>query len=228
VRILLVEDDEKVASFVIKGFREAGIQIEHVQSAEEAYGLALFDSFEAIVLDIMLPGMDGLTLLERLRGGGCKTPILILSAKHSVDDRITGLHKGGDDYLTKPFSFSELLARIQALVRRAEGLTQSPSHLQVGDLRLDLLAREAFRGDTRIPLQTKEFELLEFLMRRRGMVVSKTMIIENVWNYSFDPQTNIVEVRMSRLRDKVDKPFTKKLIHTIRGAGYVLRSETES
>jgi two-component system OmpR family response regulator len=228
MKVLLVEDDEKVASFVVKGFREALIATVHVTTAEEAHDWLQSSSFDVLVLDLMLPGMDGLTFLEKLRSEGVTTPILILSAKQSVDDRVTGLRKGGDDYLTKPFSFSELLARVHAISRRSKGTLPEEHLLMEGDLRLDLFSREAFRGSVKIPLQTKEFELLEYLMRRKGRVVSKTMIIENVWKYSFDPQTNIVEVRMSRLRDKVDKPFATKLIHTIRGAGYRLRAEEPS
>lgn len=227
MRLLLVEDDSKVAAFIVKGLAESSIRAIHVRNAEEAYELTGIEPFDVIVLDIMLPGMDGLALLEKFRSSGIQTPVLILSAKHSVDDRVLGLQKGGDDYLTKPFSFSELLARVQALNRRSQGQTAKPSCIQVADLKLDLLSREAWRGDQCIPLQTKEFELLEYLMQRKGMVVSKTMIIENVWNYHFDPQTNIVEVRMSRLREKIDKPFKTKLIHTIRGAGYMLRPEQE-
>jgi len=222
MRILLIEDDKKVADFVIKGLREAGYAVDHADNGEDGFEDGRDGVFDLIIADLMLPGRDGFSLIEGLRRCGVSAPILALSALDSVDDRVRGLRKGADDYLTKPFAFAELLARVQALLRRASG-AREPTALRVADLELDLLSREARRGDQVIPLQTKEFELLEYLMRNAGMVVSKTMIIEHVWNYHFDPGTNIVEARMSRLRDKVDKPFERKLIHTIRGAGYALK-----
>jgi two-component system, OmpR family, response regulator len=227
MRILLVEDDNKVAAFVCKGLKEAGFAVDHVASGDEALDYGMNLSYDLIVLDIMLPGRDGLELLEYWRKRRVPTPVLLLSAKHSVDDRVRGLQLGGDDYLTKPFAFSELLARIQAIRRRASAGFSDPNTLTVGDLELNLHTREARRGTLVIPLQNKEFELLEYLMRNAGMVVSKTMIIEHVWNYNFDPMTNIVEARISKLREKLDKPFVAKLIHTMRGAGYMLRPDNE-
>ena len=222
--VLLVEDDPKQASFIFAGLRHAGYAVDHVATATEALDFGTQNHYDLIIMDVMLPHMDGLTVIERLRASGVKTPILVLSALQSVDDRVKGLQKGGDDYLVKPFAFAELLARLQALTRRRGG-ENSPTSLRVADLELDLLAREARRGGETIPLQTKEFELLEYLMRNIGRVVSKTMIMEHVWNFNFDPQTNVVEVRMSRLRDKVDRPFAQRLIHTIRGAGYVIKEQ---
>lgn len=222
MRLLLIEDDAKVAGFVSKGLHEAGYSVDHADNGIDGLDYGRNPYYDLLIVDIMLPGRDGLSLIEALRKERINTPILVLSAKHSVDDRIMGLHKGGDDYLTKPFAFSELLARVRALLRRAGG--GEATCLEAGDLTLDLLAREARRRERVIPLQTKEFELLEYLMRNAGMVVSKTMIIEHVWNYNFDPATNIVEARISRLREKIDKPFDQKLIHTLRGAGYVLKA----
>ncbi len=190
---------------------------------QEGVNLALSAPYDAAIVDIMLPSLDGLTLIETIRRRKINTPVLILSAKRSVDDRVKGLQRGGDDYLTKPFSFSELLARVQALIRRASS-TSEPTRLVVGDLTMDLLTREITRGDQRIELQLREFSLLEYLMRNSGRVVSKTMILEHVWSYGFDPQTNVVDVLVSRLRSKVDKGFETKLIHTIRGVGYVLKA----
>lgn len=223
MRLLLVEDDAKVAEFITRGLTEEGFAVDHVDNGNDGFTYGQNNFYSALIVDIMLPGLDGLSLVSKLREQGIKTPILVLSAKQSVDDRVAGLRTGSDDYLTKPFAFTELLARIQALVRRSSGLNKEMTKLSVGDLNLNLLTREAERQGEIIPLQNKEFELLEYLMRNHGRVVSKTMIIEHVWNYDFDPQTNVVEVRVSRLRDKIDKGFDKKLIHTIRGAGYIIR-----
>ena len=220
--ILLIEDDPKIASFVLKGLKEAGYTAEHAADGETGLHRALTGSFDAAIIDIMLPGRDGLSVIEELRRQKRNLPVIILSAKRSVDDRIKGLQTGGDDYLTKPFSFSELLARLQALIRRASG-TPEPVALQYEDLSMDLLTREVMRDGRTIDLQPREFALLEYLMRNAGKVVSRTMIMEHVWDYNFDPQTNIVEARICRLREKVDKDFETKLIQTIRGAGYVLR-----
>lgn len=222
MRILLVEDDLKIASFVIKGLKEAGFAVDHAEDGEDGLHLALHESYDAAVIDIMLPKLDGLQLIESLRAQGTHTPVIILSAKRSVDDRVKGLQAGGDDYLTKPFSFSELLARVQGLIRRATR-TAEPSQLKSGDLSMSLLTREVRRGDEQIDLQPREFALLEYLLRNEGRVVSKTMILEHVWDYSFDPQTNVVDVLVCRLRNKVDRDFESKLIHTIRGVGYVLK-----
>lgn len=222
MRILLVEDDVKIASFISKGLKEAGFAVDHAPDGEDGLHLALNEPYDAAIIDIMLPKLDGLTLIETLRQQSINTPVLILSAKRSVDDRVKGLQTGGDDYLTKPFSFSELLARIQALIRRASGVTE-PASLSAGDLSVNLLTREVTRGREKIDLQPREFALLEYLMRNAGKVVSKTMILEHVWNYSFDPQTNVVDVLVSRLRSKMDRDFEPKMIHTIRGVGYVLK-----
>lgn len=226
MRILLIEDDMKIAAFVLKGIREAGFAVDHAADGEDGLHLAIHEPYDAAVIDIMLPKLNGLSIIEELRRRKINTPVIILSAKRSVDDRIKGLQTGGDDYLTKPFSFSELLARIQTLIRRASGVTE-PTSLSVADLSMNLLTREVKKGSRKIDLQPLEFALLEYLMRNAGRVVSKTMIMEHVWNYSFVPMTNVVEARICILREKVDKDSEKKLIHTIRGAGYVLREDTQ-
>jgi len=222
MRILIIEDDEKIASFVTKGLREAGFQPQWAADGETGLHMALEADFEAAVVDIMLPRLDGLSLIEELRRRDVSLPVIILSAKRSVDERVRGLRAGGDDYLTKPFAFSELLARIQALVRRAKG-TPEPNTLLAGDLRTDLLTREVRRGDRRIELQPREFALLVCLARNAGRVLSRTMIMEQVWDYNFDPGTNVVDSRICRLREKIDRGFEASLIHTVRGVGYVLR-----
>ena len=222
MRVLLIEDDLKTASFISKGLKEAGFAVDHVADGESGLQMASVESYDAAIVDIMLPKMDGLTLIETLRQEKINTPVIILSAKRAVDDRVKGLQRGGDDYLTKPFAFSELLARVQGLIRRNSGVLE-PTSLTVSELSMDLLTREVAREGKEIDLQPREFALLEYLMRNQGKVVSKTMIMEHVWNYNFDPQTNVVEARICRLRDKVDKDFGKKLIHTIRGVGYVLK-----
>ena len=224
MRVLIVEDDQKIASFITKGLKEAGYATDHVTSAEEGFSMTAQSPYDAAIVDIMLPQMDGLTLIEKLREAHIRTPVLILSAKRSVGDRILGFQKGGDDYITKPFSFSELLVRIQALIRRAT-MTTSPTTLTVGDLSLNFLTREINRAGMSIKLQPREFSLLEYLMRNPGHVLSKTMIMEHVWDYDFDPQTNVVDVLISRLRTKVDRDFKTKLIHTVRGIGYVLKAD---
>jgi two-component system OmpR family response regulator len=222
VRILLIEDDRTVAEFVQKGLQEAGYSVDHVDNGKDGAIYGSNPYYDLIVADLMLPGMDGFQIIKFLRSQKIQTPILVLSALDTVDDRVRGLRGGADDYLVKPFAFSELLARIQAMLRRVSGSAET-TRLTVGDLSLDLLSREAERAGLAIVLQTKEFELLEYLMRNVGMVVSKTMIIEHVWNYNFDPLTNIVEARISRLREKIDKPYETKLIKTVRGAGYILK-----
>ena len=223
MRILLVEDDEKTASFITKGLEQEGFAVDRAEDGNEGLHLALYENYDAAVVDIMLPKLSGLDLIEKLREKGINLPVIILSAKRSVDDRVKGLQKGGDDYLIKPFSFTELLARIRALIRRTNR-TSEPSSLTAGDLTANLLTREVRRADERIDLPPREFALLEYLMRNAGRVVSKTMILENIWDYSFDPQTDVVEVLVCRLRGKIDKPFNKKLIHTMRGVGYVLKT----
>jgi two-component system OmpR family response regulator len=222
MRILLVEDDPKIASFIIKGLKAAGFAVDHATDGEEGLHLVLTEPYDTAIIDIMLPKRDGLSLIEKMRQEKINTPVMILSAKGSIDDRVRGLQTGSDDYLTKPFAFTELLARVQALIRRASGASE-PTRLVVGDCSMDLITREVTRGSKRIELQPLEFSLLEYLMRNAGRVVSKTMIMEHVWDYHFDPQTNVVEARISRLRDKMDKGFPTKLIHTIRGVGYVLK-----
>jgi two-component system OmpR family response regulator len=224
MRILLVEDDPKIASFIVKGLRAAGYAVDHVPDGEEGLHLALTQPCDTAIIDIMLPKLDGLTLIGRMRAANVGTPVIILSAKGSVDDRVKGLQTGGDDYLTKPFAFSELLARVQALIRRSGGMSE-PTRLNLGDLSINLLTREVTRGGRKIELQPLEFSLLEYLMRSAGRVVSKTMIMEHVWDYNFDPQTNVVEARISRLRDKINRGFEKKLIQTVRGVGYVLKED---
>ena len=220
MRILVVEDDKKIASFVVNGLKQSGYGVDHCADGEDALILAETTAYDAAVVDLMLPKLDGLSLVQRLRNKGVRVPILILSAKASVDDRVKGLQAGGDDYLTKPFAFSELLARIQALIRRASQPAE-PTKLTVGSLTLDLLTRQVTRGVDTIELQPREFALLEYLMRNAGRTVTKTMILEHVWDYSFDPQTNVVDVLVHRLRAKVDPDKTR--LHTIRGVGYVLR-----
>lgn len=222
MRILLVEDDLKIASFIVKGLRATGYAVDHATDGEEGLHLALTQPYDTAIIDIMLPKLDGLSLIEKIRKEEIRTPVIILSAKGSIDDRVKGLQTGGDDYLTKPFAFSELLARVQALIRRASGLAE-PTRLTIGDLSMNLLTREVARGGRKIELKPIEFSLLEYLIRSAGRVVSKTMIMEHVWNYNFDPQTNVVEARICRLRDKIDRDFDKKLIHTVRGVGYVLK-----
>ncbi|MGQ9647806.1 MAG: winged helix-turn-helix domain-containing protein [Thermodesulfobacteriota bacterium] len=222
MRILVVEDDVKISSFIINGLKQAGFAVDHVGDGEEGLYLALNEPYDAAIIDIMLPKRDGLSIIEELRIQKINTPVIILSAKRSVDDRIKGLQTGSDDYLTKPFSFSELLARLQALIRRASGASE-PSRLTAGDLTIDLLRREVMRENRKIDLQPREFALLEYLMRNVDRVVSKTMILEHVWDYHFDPQTDVVDVLVCRLRSKVDRGFEKKMIHTLRGMGYVLK-----
>ncbi|HEX5398742.1 MAG TPA: response regulator transcription factor [Verrucomicrobiae bacterium] len=221
MRILVVEDDEKIASFVVKGLKQNGYAVDHSPDGEQAFALARAVAYDAAVVDLMLPRLDGLKLIEQLRGNGVRMPVLILSARISVDDRVKGLQAGGDDYLTKPFAFSELLARVQALIRRATQ-TSEPTRLAAGNLTLDLLTREVRRGEQPVELQPREFALLEYLMRHRNRVVTKTMILEHIFDFSFDPQTNVVDVLVHRLRSKADPD--KQMIQTLRGVGYVLRS----
>ncbi len=222
MQILLVEDDKKIASFVAKELKQVDFVVDRAGDGQEGLHMALTTSYDAAIIDVMLPKLDGLTLIEELRHRKVETPVLILSAKRTVDDRVKGLQTGSDDYLTKPFAFSELLARLQALIRRGSGYAE-PTRLTCGDLSVDLLKREVIREDLKIDLQPREFTLLEYLMRNAGKIVSGTMILEYIWGYRFDPQTNVVDVLVCRLRNKVDKSFEKKMIHTIRGVGYVLK-----
>ncbi len=225
MRVLVVEDDEKIASFVVNGLKQNSFAVDHASDGETGLDLALTITYDAAVLDLMLPRLDGLSLLRQLRQKKIATPVLILSARASVDDRVLGLQSGGDDYLTKPFAFSELLARVQALIRRAHPAhAHDPGHLAMGDLRMDLFSREVTRAGQKLDLQTREFALLELLLRHAGRPVTKTMILEHIWDFGFDPQTNLVDVLVHRLRAKVDRDFPVKLIHTIRGVGYALHT----
>ena len=224
MRILLVEDDPKIASFIIKGLKAEGFAVDHENNGEDGLHMALTEPYDAAVIDIMLPKIDGLGLIANMRREKRKTPIIILSAKGEVDDRVKGLQIGADDYLTKPFAFSELLARLQALIRRSSDADE-PTKLTVADISMNLITREVVRAGKKIDLQPLEFSLLEYLLRNAGRVVSKTMIMEHVWDYYFDPQTNVVESRIYKLREKIDKEFPTKLIHTVRGVGYVLKED---
>ena len=222
MRVLIVEDDATIAEFVGRGLREAGYTVDVAADGLTGFEMAAAEQYDVAIIDVMLPGLDGLTLIERLRARGVRTPVLILTARRSVDERVAGLHRGGDDYLTKPFAFAELLARVHALIRRTQG-GQEPARLAVADLTLDRLARRVERAGRTIELRPREFAVLELLMRHAGTVVSKTMILAQVWGYSFDPGSNVVDVVVFRLREKIDKGFDRPLLHTVRGAGYVLK-----
>ena len=223
MRVLVIEDDSKIASFVVNGLKQNGFAVDHASDGETGLARAGAVNYDAAVLDIMLPKLDGLSVVRQMRQSKILTPVVILSAKATVDDRVKGLQAGGDDYLTKPFAFSELLARVQALIRRATHIAE-PTKLSGGGLTMDLLTRDVSRDGQKIELQAREFALLELLLRHPGRVVTKTMILEHLWDYSFDPQTNVVDVLVHRMRSKVDRDFPAKLIHTIRGVGYVLKS----
>jgi heavy metal response regulator len=221
MRLLIVEDDATIADFVAKGLAEAGFAVDIAADGAHGLELAASSAYDVAIVDVMLPQIDGLTVIDRMRARGVRTPVLILSARRTVDDRVRGLQAGGDDYLTKPFAFAELLARVQALVRRSTGASE-PTRLTVADLTLDLLTRRAERAGRALDLRPREFALLEYLMRNPGRVLSKTMILSHVWGYNFNPGTNVVDVLVSRLREKIDKDFEPKLLHTVRGVGYVL------
>jgi DNA-binding response OmpR family regulator len=223
MRALVVEDDSAIGEFVARGLREAGFAVDHAVDGEAGLAAAVRQAYDVAVVDLMLPRRDGLSLIEDLRRRSITTPVLILSARRAVDDRVRGLQTGGDDYLTKPFALAELIARVQALVRRATRAPE-PTMLVVADLTLDLLSRRVTRGGTPLELRPREFALLEYLMRHPDQVVSKTMILSRIWEYTFDPQTNVVDVLVSRLREKIDRPFETKRLHTVRGVGYVLRA----
>lgn len=223
MRALIVEDDATISEFLAKGLREAGFAVDQAADGRLGLDLATSNPYDVAVVDVMLPGLDGLALVETLRRKGVRTPVLFLSARHTVDDRVKGLQAGGDDYLVKPFAFAELLARVHALVRRGSGAAE-PTRLRVGDLEMDLLTREARRAGRKIELRPKEWALLEYLMRQAGRVVSKTMVLAHVYDYSFDPGTNVVDVLVHRLRDKMDHGFDTRMLHTVRGMGYVLRA----
>jgi two-component system OmpR family response regulator len=224
MKVLVIEDDREAAAYVVKGLTESGYVVDHAAEGRDGLFMATGGGYDALVVDRMLPGMDGLVLIAALRAAELHTPVLILSALGAVDDRVKGLRAGGDDYLVKPFAFAELLARIEALLRRGGG-NQPTTRLAVGDLEMDLLARKVRRANHEIELLPREFRLLEFLMRRAGQVVTRTMMLENVWDYHFDPQTNVIDVHVSRLRQKIDKGFDRPLLHTVRGAGYRLAAE---
>ena len=224
MRILVVEDDSKIASFVVNGLKQSGYAVDRCADGEEGLHQAQMAPYDAIVADIMLPKLDGLRLVQQLRASGNRAAVLMLSAKASVDDRVRGLQAGADDYLPKPFAFSELLARIQALIRRASHAPE-PTRLTVGDLTLDLLSREVKRGEEKIELQPREFGLLEYLMRNANRVVTKTMILEHIFDYSFDPQTNVVDVHISKLRQKIESDAERPLLRTVRNAGYMLSAD---
>jgi two-component system, OmpR family, response regulator len=227
MRILVIEDDPDAARYLVKGLKESGHVVDHAANGKDGLFLAMSESHDVMVVDRMLPEVNGLAIIETIRTAGKKTPVLILSALGEVDERVQGLRAGGDDYLTKPFAFAELLARIDALGRRNTQAAPQ-TRLAVGDLEMDLLARAVTRADRAIELQPREFRLLEYLMRHAGHVVTRTMLLENVWDYHFDPQTNVIDVHISRLRQKIDKGFDHPLLHTVRGAGYSLRAPREA
>ncbi|MGB6452200.1 MAG: response regulator transcription factor [Steroidobacteraceae bacterium] len=228
MHLLLIEDDQEAAQFLLKGLRESGYGVDHSADGREGLARAADGRYDLIVTDRMLPHVDGLALVRFLREHGVRTPVLVLSALGTVDDRVQGLKAGGDDYLTKPFAFSELLARIEALLRRSATPDSAPTRLKVADLEMDLLSRQVTRGGREIELTAREFKLLEFLLSHAGQVVTRTMLLERVWDLHFDPQTNLIDVHMSRLRQAVDRGFARPLIHTVRGTGYVIRDEDQS
>jgi len=222
MRLLIIEDDRSAADYLVKAFREVGHVADHAGDGEEGLAMALDEQYDVLIVDRMLPKRDGLSVVGSLRAKGVDTPALILSALGQVDDRVKGLRAGGDDYLPKPYSFAELMARIEVLARRRTGRNEETVY-RVGELELDRLSHRVTRADAEIALQPREFRLLEYLMKHAGQVVTRTMLLENVWDYHFDPQTNVIDVHMSRLRAKIDKGFTRPLLHTVRGAGYVIR-----
>jgi two-component system OmpR family response regulator len=224
MHVLIIEDDAQLAAYLTKAFAEIGAVVEHAADGRDGLLRAAGNDYDVLVVDRMLPSLDGLGIVRTLRASGDQTPVLILSALGDVDDRVDGLRAGGDDYLVKPFAFSELHARVEALLRRAVPSDQPETRLSLGDLEMDLLTREVSRAGHAIGLQPREFRLLEYLMRHAGQVVTRTMLLEHVWDYNFDPQTNVIDVHVSRLRGKIDKEFEQPLLHTVRGAGYVLRA----
>jgi two-component system OmpR family response regulator len=227
MRVLVIEDDKDVAAYLVNGLKENDNVVDHSPDGKEGLLLAASETYDVMIIDRMLPGMDGLSIIKTIRATGNKTPVLILSALGDVDDRVEGLRGGGDDYLTKPFSYTELLARLEALVRRGASTgSEKITHLSVADLDMDLLARTVRRAGQKIDLQPREFRLLEYLMKHAGQVVTRTMLLEQVWDYHFDPQTNVIDVHISRLRSKIDKDFPKQLLQTVRGAGYILSEDS--
>ena len=223
MRILVIEDDSTVSQYIFSGLQSSGHNVTIANEGLKGLSVANKETFDAMVVDRMLPGMDGLTLIETIRKAGNSTPVLILSALSDVDDKVQGLKAGGDDYLTKPFAFLELLARIEALVRRSS-IQEDTTSLQVDDLYIDLISRKVLRQDLEVKVKPREFQLLEYMMRNKGQIVTRAMLLQAVWNYHFDPQTNVIDVHISRLRQKIDKDFSVSLIHTVRGVGYVLGS----
>ena len=223
MKALVIEDDHDVASYLVKGLRESDFVVDHADDGKTGMLMAASEEYDIMIVDRMLPGMDGLAIIKTVRATGNQVPILILSALGDVDDRVEGLRGGGDDYLTKPFSFTELLARIESLIRRNRQAAETETVLHVADLEMDLLARTVKRAGQNIDVQPREFRLLEYLMRNAGQVVTRTMLLEKVWDYHFDPQTNVIDVHISRLRAKIDKEFDTSLLQTVRGAGYMLR-----
>ncbi|MFE8070155.1 response regulator transcription factor [Marinobacteraceae bacterium S3BR75-40.1] len=226
MRVLVIEDDQEVANYLIKGLRESDFVVDHAPDGKEGMMLANSEEYDVMIIDRMLPSMDGLNIIKTVRATGNQTPVLILSALGDVDARVEGLRGGGDDYLTKPFSFTELLARLEALARRSKSTSETETVLNVADLEMDLLARTVKRSGQQIDVQPREFRLLEYLMRNAGQVLTRTMLLEKVWDYHFDPQTNVIDVHISRLRSKIDKGFERPLLHTVRGAGYMLREDS--
>lgn len=224
MKLLIIEDDREAATYIVKGLSESGYVVDHADDGRSGLFMSTTGNYDALIVDRMLPNMDGLALIAALRAAEIRTPVLILSALGAVDDRVKGLRAGGDDYLVKPFAFAELLARIEALLRRGSS-GPATTKLRVGDLEMDLLTRMVQRAGREVELLPREFHLLEFLMRHAGQVVTRTMLLENVWDYHFDPQTNVIDVHVSRLRQKIDKGFAKPLLHTVRGAGYCLKTE---
>lgn len=225
MRALVIEDDSDVSTYISKGLKEQGFDVDAALDGKDGLGLASTEHYDVMIVDRMLPKLDGLSIIKSVRAAGNNTPAIVLSALGEVDDRVKGLQAGGDDYLVKPFAFSELLARIDALIRRANTQTDATvTELSVGDLKMDLLSRRVTRDDQKIDLQSREFKLLEYLVKHQGQVVTRTMLLENVWNYHFDPQTNVIDVHISRLRSKIDKDFDPPLIRTVRGAGYIIEA----
>jgi two-component system OmpR family response regulator len=227
MRLLIIEDDLEVASYLIKGLRENGNVVEHANDGKDGLFLASTENYDAIIVDRMLPKIDGLNIIKSIRAIGKLTPVMVLSALGEVNDRVEGLRAGGDDYLTKPFAFSELLARLDAIIRRASRPSTSVTLLRVADLELNLLNHIACRSGKTIELQPREFSLLEYLMNHANQIVTRTMLLEQVWDYHFDPQTNVIDVHISRLRNKIDKDFKQPLLHTVRGAGYMMREPAD-
>jgi two-component system OmpR family response regulator len=224
MRILCIEDDNEILSYISKGLKQAGHNVDTAENGKDGLFLATTESYDVLVVDRMMPKLDGITLIKTLRGAGNQTPVLILSALGEVDDRVEGLRSGGDDYLVKPFAFAELLARLEVLVKRVDHSSSNEMQfISSHDLQVDLLARSVTRQDKTIELQTREFELLAYLLRNKGRVVTRTMLLEQVWDYHFDPQTNVIDVHISRLRSKIDKGFEHKIIRTVRGAGYIIK-----